>query len=82
MHPYLTLAYPTVRLGQRVNEKLIQYQVETEWNKIKLKSKGEWKKVVEEADDKVNKEEILNNCTTETPQQQRLRQKHDTLITE
>ena len=54
--------------AKNVNEELIQYQLETDWNKIKLKSKREWKRTVEEAVDKINKEKILMNCTTETPQ--------------
>ena len=60
----------TVQTGwaKSINEKLAQYQLETDWERIRLKSKREWKRNVDEAVDKANKEKIVKNCTTETPQ--------------
>ena len=54
--------------ARSLNDKLAQYQLETDWGKIRLKSKMEWKRDVEKAVDKVNKEKIMSNCTSETPQ--------------
>ena len=46
----------TVDMGwaKNINIKLAKYQLETNWESIGKKPKGEWKRMVEEAFDKMN----------------------------
>ena len=59
----------TVNIGwaKNINNKLAKYQLETNWEDIGKKSKREWKRIVEEAVDKMNQNKIIQNYTTETP---------------
>ena len=46
--------------------KLSTYQLETNWDTIKIKSKEQWKKCVETAVENYNKYKLRNNCTKTT----------------
>ena len=52
--------------ARNIQTKLTDYQLETDWNVIKQKTKGEWKNSVTEAVNKYNQAKLLNNCTTST----------------
>ena len=41
--------------AENINRKLAEYNLETDWETIRLKTKGEWKKIVEQAVDKKEK---------------------------
>ena len=49
-------------MGQKLNF----YKLETNWDVIRQKTKGEWKRTVTEAVDKVNKEKLIQFCVTTT----------------
>ena len=49
--------------ARNISEKLVQYQLETNWDSIKVMTKAQWKKCVEEAVERANKEKLKNNCT-------------------
>ena len=50
---------------KNIKEKLAQYQLHTEWEEIRVKSKGQWKKLVTDTVDKMNTSKLIQNCTTE-----------------
>ena len=52
--------------AKSISEKLTHYKLETHWDLIKAKTKGQWKKDVENAVEIINKEKLKNNCTKTT----------------
>ena len=58
----------TQNLGwaKSMKAKLQEYQLESDWNAIKQKTKGEWKRDVTKAVDNYNKAKLLKQCTTVT----------------
>ena len=52
--------------AKQIAEKLTHYQLETDWNKIKQKTTGQWKNEVISAVEKCNKAKLIANCTTST----------------
>ena len=54
--------------AKNMEKKLNEYQLEPDWNIIQRKTKGEWKRAVTEAVDKINKEKLIQNCTTTSPE--------------
>ena len=51
--------------AKNINEKLTRYDLETNWETIRSKTKGEWKRLVEKAVDKINKDKMIKSCVTE-----------------
>ena len=49
-------------------EKLHEYELEDDWDKIRSMSKNQWKTIVEEAVDEVNRKKQITNCTSVTPE--------------
>ena len=60
----------TLELGwaKNMTEKLIEYQLEQDWENIRRKTKAEWKKIVDEAIEENNRKKLIKNCTTKTPE--------------
>ena len=54
--------------ASNIKEKLVKYNLETDWEVIKKKTKAEWKRNVSEAVDEVNKKRIIKDCETKTPE--------------
>ena len=52
---------------QNIENKLHEYNLETDYEIIKAKSKEQWKKEVEKAVNKRNFENLIDHCTHETP---------------
>ena len=60
----------TEKLGWAANiaEKLTEYSLEEDWEKIREKTKREWKYIVGKAVNKLNKNKMINECTEATEQ--------------
>ena len=52
--------------AKNIEKKLTDYQLETDWNLIQRKTKGEWKRDVTTAVNKINQTKMLKKCTTTT----------------
>ena len=52
--------------AKNIEQKLTEYGLEPRWDAIQQKSKGEWKRDIELAVDKENKEKLIRNCTSKT----------------
>ena len=52
--------------AKNIMTKLTEYQLETDWEKIREKTKGEWKSNVEKAVDEKNKNKLIQKLTTQT----------------
>ena len=65
--------------------KLHEYELEEDWDKIKKHTKKQWKDTVEKSINKKNKEKLISNCSTTTPQGIKVNTKtrniHNTLTT-
>ena len=53
--------------AKNIEEKLISYGLETNWDIIKTKTKPQWKQEVIKAVNHINGKKLLDSCTTETP---------------
>ena len=58
----------TLELGwaKYMTEKLMEYQLEQDWENIRRKTKAEWRKIVDEAIEENNRKKLIKNCTTKT----------------
>ena len=56
-------------------EKLTEYRLEPDWEKIKALTKNQWKEVVKNAINERNKQKLITNCTTTTPQETKVNTK-------
>ena len=54
--------------AKNICDKLNEYNLEPDWEKIKGQTKKQWKDLVGKAIEDKNKEKLLSNCTTTTPQ--------------
>ena len=54
--------------AKSINEKLVEYNLETNWETIRSKTKGEWKR---------NKEKMIKSCCTETVNENQYQNKMD-----
>ena len=52
--------------AKNIMTKLTEYQLETDWEQIWEKTKGEWKSNVERAVDEKNKNKLIQKLTTQT----------------
>ena len=52
--------------AKNIQTKLNNYGIELDWDTIKQKTKGEWKRIVTDAVNKFNQEKLLKNCTATT----------------
>ena len=59
--------------------KLTEYKLETDWEKIRKKTKGEWKSNVERAVDEKNKNKLIQNLTTKTTEGTKVNKKTRTI---
>ena len=48
--------------AKQIDETLTKWGLEADWDKIKEKTKNEWKRQVETAADKINRERMLKEC--------------------
>ena len=53
--------------SKNIQEKLTQYDIETDWLKVKSMTKNEWKKCVSKAVEKYNMEKLIKSCTSPDP---------------
>ena len=53
--------------AKNIEEKLIAYGLETNWNTIKTKTKAQWKEEVKKAVNEINKSKLIESCTSKTP---------------
>ena len=53
--------------AKNIQGKLTQYDIETDWMKIKAVTKNEWKKCVSEAVEKYNKDKLIKSCISPGP---------------
>ena len=53
--------------AKNITEKLIEYELETDWDTIMRKTKLEWKNAVREAIEKKNKKKLTELCITNGP---------------
>ena len=65
--------------AKNIQEKLNEYELETDWEKINRKSKALWKKEVEEAVDKRNQKKLVEKCTTVTKDEIKIHTKSKTV---
>ena len=61
--------------AKNIQVKLEQYEIETDWTKIKSMTKNEWKKNVNEAVEKFNMKKLLKNCTSPSPHGEKINTK-------
>ena len=54
--------------AKSINEKLHEYNLETDWMKIKSHTKNQWKDLVEKAICEKNKQKLIENSTSPLPQ--------------
>lgn len=61
-HMLITLDKHSIGWAYQIREKLVEYGLETDWNVIKEKSRGEWKSDVKSAVEEKNCEKLLSEC--------------------
>ena len=61
--------------AKNIIDKLTTYELETNWDNIKNKSKREWKRVVEKAVDDFNRNKLMTRCTSKTAEGTRVNTK-------
>ena len=61
--------------AKNIQEKLTQYNIETDWIKIKSMTKNEWRKNVNDATEKFNMEKLLKSCISPTPHGDKIKTK-------
>ena len=66
--------------AKEIIKTLESWQLETEWNNIENKSKMEWKKEVEEAAERKNREKLREECHVKERGSQRVKTKTKTLL--
>ena len=71
----------TIELGwaKNINEKLIQYDLERDWEIIRQKPKIEWKQMVNKAVDEVNRKKLIECCITKTNHETKINTKTKTI---
>ena len=68
---------PNIKKGwtNDIKEKLAKYNLETDFETIRKKTKGEWKRNVTEAVDKINRKKLIQECETKTSEGTKIKTK-------
>ena len=53
--------------AKNITEKLSEYELETRWEVIRTKTKGQWREEIRRAINNRNKQRLIENCTTISP---------------
>ena len=80
MTSLIALRQHDIGWAKQVRRNLEEWSLETDWDKIKLKSANKWKREVYETAEKINKAKILEECHKKERGEHRIKTKTKTLI--